>query len=744
MDFTYLKPLLRNRIIARIIIFFTTVLISLNTAHAQDDITLFNYWKYYSDVENSLYKYFCSVAFEQLESRRAAVDKLMTKADWQKRQDTVRKKLLEIIGPLPEKTPLNIRITGTIKRDGYRVEKVIYESLPGYFVTSVLFIPDQLPAKAPAILNPIGHSPMSFRRDVYQHTIINLVQKGFIVLAYDPIGQGERLQYYDEQTGWSVFKRRTNSEHSYPGAQCFISGYSPARYFIWDAIRGLDVLLSRPGVDAERIGMTGISGGGNITAYVAALDDRIFAAAPECWITTYNYLFKSEGPQDAEQNLFRFIYSGLDIPDFIELRAPKPTLIMATTRDIFSIQGVYETFDEAGKTFEVLGAKENLQITEENAVHSFTKKNREAMYAFFQKYLKNPGDSTDHDVNVIPPDELWVTKTHQLSTSLGGETMFTLNKKIVEKQLSALSVSRSNPDKHLPKIRDAAANWSGFSFPESFDSGIFSGRYVHQAYKLEKYLIKGSGDYTLPLVLLKPNAHNNGEAILFLHEKGKDYAVNNDSLVWQLLKNGYSVLLGDLPNIGEMGPGYFKGDAYIQDVSYNKWFAGILTGKSIVGLRAEDIIRMINFLKTNPPGYHTISAISVGVLGSELLHAATFDSTIQNVCLVRPFLSFSDIATTRDYKPFFIHSVVAGAIEEYDLPDLIAGLFPRNVLMVNPLSANGTKAEEAKAKRIMSFPLKVCSDKNVNDNFILQTKINAERVSIFVLSWLKQAGADPR
>ncbi len=141
----------------------------------------------------------------------------------------------------------------------------------------------------------------------------------------------------------------SNHEHSYPGAQCFISGYSPAKHFIWDGIRGIDVLVSRPEVDADRIGITGISGGGTSTTYISAFDDRIAAAAPECFITNYYYLFKSEGPQDSEQNLFGLIHHGLDHPDFLELWAPKPTLIMSTTRDFFSIQGARETFQEAGK-----------------------------------------------------------------------------------------------------------------------------------------------------------------------------------------------------------------------------------------------------------------------------------------------------------------------------------------------------------------------------------------------------------
>ncbi|MEN8229069.1 MAG: hypothetical protein ABFS38_13005, partial [Bacteroidota bacterium] len=366
----------------------------------------------------------------------------------------------------------------------------------------------------------------------------------------------------------------------------------------------------------------------------------------------------------------------------------------------------------------------------------FTKKNREALYAFFQKHLDHPGDPTDHEVETIPVDELWVTETGQLATSLQGETMYSLNKKVVEKQMALLESSRINVYEHLLRIPDAAVQISGFSSPKEFGPEIFSGRFVNEEYKLEKYLIPGSGQYMLPLALFIPNKNNKKEAILLLHEKGKDYAVNSDSLAKQLLANGYTVLLGDLPDIGEMGPGYMRGDAYINNVSYNKWFAGILTGKSIVGLRAEDIIRMIHFIKTNLTETNSVSAISVGVLGSELLHAALFEKDIQKVCLIRPFLSFSEIALSHTYKPSFIHSTVAGAIEKYDLPDLIAMLCPRKTVIINPLSGNGLKADEIKSKQSMRFPFSVYSDMNAINNFGLKTNIDDQVVLEQVLSWL--------
>ncbi len=431
------------------------------------------------------------------------------------------------------------------------------------------------------------------------------------------------------------------------------------------------------------------------------------------------------------------IFHSFDHPDFIELWAPKPTLIMSTTRDFFSIQGARETFQEAGKAFAALGAEGNLQMTEDDYGHGFTRKNREAMYAFFQKHLNNPGDPSDHEIETIPVEELWVTESGQLATSLQGETMYSLNKKIVEKQLSVLDSKRINIDKHLSGIQYRVAKISGFSFPEQNDYNVFSGRYVNPAYKLEKYLIQGSGEYMIPLALFIPNKNNKREVILLLHEKGKNHAVNNDSLAKQLLAKGYTILLGDLPDIGEMGPGYMRGDTYINHVSYNKWFAGIHTGRSIVGLRAEDIIRMTQFIKTNLADYHSISAISVGLLGSELLHAAVFENDIQKVCLIRPFLSFSEIALSQEYKPYFIHSTVAGAIEEYDLPDLMANLCPRKSLIINPLSATGMKADDAKSKQSLLFPSRVYSEKNASNNFGLKSNIEDHLVLEQVLNWLR-------
>jgi hypothetical protein len=350
------------------------------------------------------------------------------------------------------------------------------------------------------------------------------------------------------------------------------------------------------------------------------------------------------------------------------------------------------------------------------------------MYAFFQKYLENPGSPEDLNVEVLEPEELQVSQTGQLLTSFNGQSVYSLNRSVVKDQMAALEVSRADHVMHLEKIPSVAARCSGFEYPDKFGEPVFSGRYVNPEYQLEKYLIPGSGDYMLPMVLLLPADRTTNEIILILDSEGMEHAVNQDSLAHDLVREGRPVLLADLPGIGSMGPGYMKGDSYIDSTSYNQWFAAVLAGKSNVGLRAEDIVRIIHFAGTDLNDSSGITVLAVGALGSEVLHAALFEPGIQNVCLIRSFLSYADIATTRFYNPEYVPFTVPGAIGEYDLPDLMAGLCPRRVLILEPLSGDGLIADEAKAKNSMLFPSMVYSEKGVPGNFNLVSSLDDQTV----------------
>jgi cephalosporin-C deacetylase-like acetyl esterase len=272
------------------------------------------------------------------------------------RQAAVKDKLMEMVGPFPEKTPLKPRITGTIKGDGYRIEKIIFEAMPGYYVTGCIYVPEGIKGKVPAILNVIGHNQEAFRNPLYQVINYNLVKRGMIVFAIDPPGQGEHVQYYDPQlksssVGYTVV------EHCYFGNQTFISGSSAARYFIWEGIRAIDYLVSRKEVDPERIGVTGFSGGGTVTTYLSAFDDRVKVSIPCSWATSNRRQLETKGVQDAENSFIHGLANGITLEDLLEVRAPKPTLLTFTTRDQYlTIQGAREAYAEAKKTYLAHGA----------------------------------------------------------------------------------------------------------------------------------------------------------------------------------------------------------------------------------------------------------------------------------------------------------------------------------------------------------------------------------------------------
>ncbi len=301
-----------NEYIRRVFVLFLFFLFLLpKLLTAQEDLNVLGKWLKYSDASNALYHHLSADACRLLSQREESASKLHTQSEWQIMQKNMVETIWDVVGPFDEKTPLNTKITGKIQKEGYRIENVIYESLPGFYVTASLFIPDGIKKPVPGILFCSGHSDIAYRRPLYQQPILNLVKKGFVVLAFDPLGQGERLQYYDSATGKSSIGSSTK-EHSYPAVQTALIGQSVARYFIWDGIRGIDYLTSRKEVDPDRIGVHGLSGGGTQTAYLSALDDRVAASAPACYITSFRRLIESIGVPDGVQNFYHGIARGID------------------------------------------------------------------------------------------------------------------------------------------------------------------------------------------------------------------------------------------------------------------------------------------------------------------------------------------------------------------------------------------------------------------------------------------------
>ena len=682
------KKLDLKHVLIKIIIIFSVISFFENKhLYAQNELDVIqNSWLKYTDAPNFLYHHLADEAIDLLKKREAAVSKLNSLDEWQQRQKFIKETLLDIVGPFPEKTPLNAKVVRTVERKNYRIEHVIYESQPGFYVTSSLFIPTDIKKneKAPAVIYCSGHSADGYRSKVYLHVIANLVKKGFIVFAFDPIGQGERLEYFNPETGKSSIPGENTNEHSYAGCQSFILGSSQARYMIWDGIRAVDYLISRKEVDPTRIGITGRSGGGTQSAYIAAMDDRIYAAAPENYLTNFTRLLQTKGPQDAEQNMFNCILRGIDQPDYLMVRAPKPALMITTTRDMFSIQGSMEAEKEVSRIYKAYGIEDNFSRVEDDAAHASTKKNREAMYAFFQKHLKNPGNPNDEETLPFSSEEVRVTPTGQKSTSLAGESIYSLNLRDVKKLTIELEKSRANLSTHFPHILKMAKKLSGYREPTTISEPVFTGRIQKDNYAVEKYFVYGEGDYVIPYLLLKPEKSNN-KGLIYLDSSGKNKGASEGGEVEWFVKNGFTVLVPDLLGIGETGPLTINyGHPYLL-----KWFASVLIGRSIVGVHAGDVVRLTRMFE-NESEINEVYGCARGEMTPALLHAAAFYPNIKQVALIEPYSSYRSIVANRFYDMKFMYSVVPTALTAYDLPDLASSLSPRRLLIAGVTDGNGS------------------------------------------------------
>jgi dienelactone hydrolase len=706
--------------------FVMTLPLSQSALAEIEDLAVLKGWIEWSDSLHRLQHHLNRVAFKLLEDRKNKIKSLATVEDWKRRQQEVKDTLNQIIGPFPKRTPLHAKVMGTVEKDGFRVEKIVFESMPNFFVTSCLFVPDNLQGKTPAILNLIGHTDIAFRAPNYQQLVLNLVNKGFIVLAVDPLGQGERLQYYDSAINRSVVGGPT-TEHSYFGKQCFLTGGSAARYFTWDGIRAIDYLVSRPEVDPSRIGVTGISGGGTQTSYVAALDERVAAAAPTCYICGFQRLFESIGPQDAEQNFNGGVANGIDHADFLEVRAPKPTLVVATTRDFFSIQGARETVAEAQKAFSAFGAEDCLAMAEDDHGHGYTAKNRQAIYTFFQKYLRLPGSSEDQKFEPLGRDELTITKTGQVVDSLGSETVFSINKSAAKKLIEKLESSRKDLSAHLQRVRKAAEEISGYQLPKGSPHTVFRGRYQRKGYSVEKQVLLGEDSLPVPFLLMVPDGTGKHPSLIYLHPAGKTVEARVEGEIEWFVNQGFVILAPDLSGVGETG-----------SVSDLEAFLGVQAKRTVVGVRAAEIVRAVRYLKTRSDvDVNHIAALARSGLNIPLLHAAVFDGSIQKIALVDPLVSYKSVAMNRFYN-IPAADLVANALTAYDLPDLAACVAPRPLMLVNVRDQLLTRAKAELIGSQLNVVRAAYSEATAPSHLTIEDWESSQSMEEVFSAWLKE------
>ncbi|NOZ56976.1 MAG: hypothetical protein GXO73_09355 [Calditrichaeota bacterium] len=401
-----------------------------------------------------LYDFLVDLAKKEKAEALAKKSAYRTPDDWRAWQRYVRERVREMIGPFPKRTPLNVRHVGEVVMPDYRIEKIIYESRPNFYVTANLYVPTRGEPPFPGVLIPCGHSSNGKANSTYQTVAALLALNGFVALIYDPLGQGERSEYVDPETGKNLLRIGTR-QHCQAGNQCYLTGTNLAQYRIWDGVRGIDLLQSLPEVDSTRIVVTGNSGGGTLTTYITSVDARVRVSVPSCYVTTLVARIISHVTADAEQNFVNSLAYGIDHGDLLMPHAPKPLLIAAARRDFFPFDGTLDTFGELQRVYADFGFPEKVSLVQADDKHGFSKPRREMAVAWMSRWLKGKvGNWHEGEITVQPDSALQCTPTGQVQTSLGGTTVWAMNLALAESLAANFPrVTGSNVETVQRKIR---------------------------------------------------------------------------------------------------------------------------------------------------------------------------------------------------------------------------------------------------------------------------------------------------
>lgn len=591
------------------------------------------------------------------------------------RKESARKTFLDLLGGLPsEKTPLNAQNTGEIVRDGYRIERVIFESQPGFKVTANLYVPTSLPGPFPAVVGLAGHSAQSKAAETYQRAFIAFARQGFVVLAFDPAGQGERLDCYEETLGRSSVGAGV-PEHNLRGLQCLLIGQTLARYLVWDGIRAIDYLLTRPEVDPRRIAVAGNSGGGTQAAYLGLADPRVSAVISSCYLTRWRELWSQPGPQDAEQVLPGFLARGLDFGDFPLGVAPTPFLISAATRDFFPIAGARAMFVQTQRLYGLLERKEALEFFEHDDTHGWSQPRRQAATRFLVKWLQQrETDGFESSAQSEPEAFLRVTPTGQTSTMPGSVTIGSMTNRIARE----LAAKRSQPD--IRAIREAIGLSAFPPCPPDKVIEVASRRGV-RVETIELAVEGGVG--IVARLFVSPTAPVSTRPLLWAGE----LADKDEEEIFKLALSG-TVVMHVRPRGGnghQLNVDVSSGYSQAYQTAARLW----LVGRNLVEIQVSDLLASALYLRTRPECIgRQVSLLGQGSLGPPAILAACLDPEFANLTVRRSIVSYMDLLTT-GFPDSLAGVVIPGVLQRFDLPDALALLQGRKVELVDPIFPDG-------------------------------------------------------
>ena len=503
--------------------------------------------------------YQTAIAWQQNEHRQTRWSQVKTEADLLKLRAELKASVLQMIGGLPtEKTELRATVTDRVQGNGFHIEKLLYQSLPGLYVTALVYVPEN-GEQHPAVLVPAGHSVNG--KIHYQDLCQRLVQRGYLVISWDPVGQGERSQFWDPKAKKSRYNLIC-AEHSVLGNMAYLAGTNLARWEVWDGIRAVDYLLTRPDVDRERISITGTSGGGFQTTLLGALDDRIKVVIPSCYITELpmrveNRIFV-DPDSDPEQDLFGFIAKGVDHAGLLLMMYPRPLMVATAALDFFPVQGAHKSYAEVRSFYERFGHADQLEFVESYNTHQYSLHNQEAAMDFLDRFNKMPIRHGVPPVTLFEESLLYVTESGQVSADypearslLSFIAKYSAEQRLQsQKTLAQLYRSEFDPQISSWKVgRYAGVTPSRWVKWEPIGNTTFGS--IH----IDRYLLHHSTYLEMPLLHFYKDGGSLRGSLMWLRVAGK--ATEKDwPEIHRLIDEGYQVFSFDFRGLGETRMNY--------------------------------------------------------------------------------------------------------------------------------------------------------------------------------------------
>ncbi len=656
---------------------------------------------YYRDYSKSLPDYLSMLARTAYDKRNAQLAMLTTPAAIRERQHWVRQTFWKLIGGEPERTPLNPRVTGQLERTGYRLEKVVYESRPRLFISANLYVPTAGKALYPAVLFQMGHSYNGKAYANYQKCCQGLARLGYIVLAFDPMGQGERIAYPDA-SGTNTRLGSATDEHDMPGKQLLLLGDSSSRYQVWDAIRSLDYLASHELVDERRLASTGQSGGGTLTMFLACVDDRLSAAAVSSG-NTENLACANFNPpgstDDAEQDFIGSGPLGFDRWDLLYPIAPKPLLVQVSAHDFF---GTYsprylndgrEQYERLANIYAVLGRAENLAWRSTPLTHGLTYSLRLGIYNWFERWLKTSDRVIAEEPPVAPePDSaLWAGATGNVTRDFRSLRPFDLI------QQSASSIRRDT----------ARSDWTRALPVTSPSAGLKLRTLATVPLKdvqVSAVEVNTEAEVWVPVWVFSPaNLDAGRSALLVLDDRGRNTHAHEDDLYHRLARKGRLICAVDVRGIGDTRPEVGRGNPEYtipHDAEEEFAWASLILGTPLLSQRITDILAVARAVKNTYPPI-SVALAARGRLTVPALFAFAATPDIGSLYLAGGLVSFQSVLETEICRQP-LANFAWDLFRATDLPVLAAQSAPRQIHLAGAVNGANQQVSLAELQRTYS------------------------------------------